>query len=89
MEKFAEIISRVDDFVWGPVMLVLLVGTGIFLTFRLGFASWRNLGYALRLTLSKEARTKSLPPTKQRWEITHRCPFTVPSGETQCRPRSH
>ncbi len=58
MEKFAEIISRVDDFVWGPVMLVLLVGTGIFLTFRLGFASWRNLGYALRLTLSKEARTK-------------------------------
>ena len=58
MEKFAEIISSVDDFVWGPVMLVLLVGTGIFLTFRLGFASWRNLGYALRLTLSKEARTK-------------------------------
>lgn len=58
MEKFAEIISRVDDFVWGPVMLVLLVGTGVFLTCRLGFASWRNLGYALRLTLSKESREK-------------------------------
>ncbi|MCM1259012.1 MAG: sodium:alanine symporter family protein [Roseburia sp.] len=58
MERFAEIISKVDDFVWGPVMLVLLVGTGVFLTFRLGFASWRNLGYALKLTLSKEARTK-------------------------------
>lgn len=58
MERVAEIISRVDDFVWGPVMLVLLVGTGIFLTCRLGFASWRNLGYALKLTLSKESRTK-------------------------------
>lgn len=58
MERFAEIISKVDDFVWGPVMLVLLVGTGVFLTFRLGFASWRNLGYALKLTLSKESRTK-------------------------------
>lgn len=58
MESFAEIISKVDDFVWGPVMLVLLVGTGVFLTVRLGFASWRNLGYALKLTLSKEARTK-------------------------------
>lgn len=58
MESFADIISKVDDFVWGPVMLVLLVGTGVFLTVRLGFASWRNLGYALKLTLSKEARTK-------------------------------
>ena len=59
MERFAEIISKVDDFVWGPVMLVLLVGTGIFLTFRTRFLTWRNLGYALKSTLSKEARTKS------------------------------
>lgn len=59
MERFAEIVSKVDDFVWGPVMLVLLVGTGIFLTFRTQFLTWRNLGYALKSTLSKEARTKS------------------------------
>ena len=59
MERFAEIVSKVDDFVWGPVMLVLLVGTGIFLTFRTRFLTWRNLGYALKSTLSKEARTKS------------------------------
>ena len=59
MERFAEIVSKVDDFVWGAVMLVLLVGTGIFLTFRTRFLTWRNLGYALKSTLSKEARTKS------------------------------
>ena len=59
MERFAEIVSKVDDFGWGPVMLVLLVGTGIFLTFRTRFLTWRNLGYALKSTLSKEARTKS------------------------------
>lgn len=53
----ADIIKAVDDFVWGPVMLILLVGTGIFLTFRLKFRPWRNLGYALKSTLSKEART--------------------------------
>lgn len=40
-------------------MLVLLVGTGIYLTFRMRFLTWRNLGYALKRTLSKEARTKS------------------------------
>ena len=48
---------KVDDFVWGPVMLVLLVGTGIFLTIRLKFRPWKNLGFAIKSTLSKEART--------------------------------
>ena len=56
---FAEWIEQIDDIVWGPVMLVLLVGTGIFLTVRTGFLPWRNLGYALRSVVSKEARTKS------------------------------
>lgn len=59
MEKAANIISAIDDFVWGPAMLVLLVGTGIFLTIRLKFLPWRNLGYAIKSTLSKEARTKT------------------------------
>lgn len=57
--SFAEIISAIDDFVWGPVMLILLVGTGVFLTVRLKFRPWINLGYALKSTLSKEARTTS------------------------------
>ena len=57
--SFAEIISAIDDFVWGPVMLILLVGTGVFLTVRLKFRPWRNLGYALKSTLSKEASTTS------------------------------
>ncbi|HAU86072.1 MAG TPA: sodium:alanine symporter family protein [Lachnospiraceae bacterium] len=58
MDQFAAIVKHVDDFVWGPVMLFLLVGTGIFLTFRTRFLSWRNLGYALKMTLSKEFRKK-------------------------------
>ena len=59
MGNLNEIVTKVDDFVWGPVMLILLVGTGIFLTFRTRFLTWRNLGYALKSTLSKEARMKS------------------------------
>ena len=58
MERVNEIVGAIDSFVWGPVMLVLLVGTGIFLTVRLKFLPWRNLGYALHSVLSKEARTK-------------------------------
>lgn len=52
-----EVLKIVDDWVWGPAMLVLLVGTGIFLTVRYRFRTWKNLPYALHLTLSKEART--------------------------------
>ena len=59
MGNLNEIVTKVDDFVWGPVMLILLVGTGIFLTLRTRFLTWRNLGYALKSTLSKEARMKS------------------------------
>lgn len=55
---YVKLIDRIDKAVWGPVMLVLLVGTGIFLTIRTRFMSWRNLGYALKMTLSKEARKK-------------------------------
>lgn len=56
VQKISDVIQAVDDFVWGPAMLALLVGTGIFLTIRTRFLCWRNLGYAIRSTLSKEAR---------------------------------
>ncbi len=57
MKLFEEILGSVNDFVWGPVMLVLLVGTGVFLTFRLKFLPWRNLGYALKSVFSKPEKT--------------------------------
>lgn len=46
---FAELLSKINDFVWGPVMLFFLVGTGIFLTIRLRFLPWRNLFYAIKM----------------------------------------
>lgn len=58
MDKFTEIVTKVNDFVWGPVMLVFLVGTGIFLTLRLRFLPWRNLGSSLKKLFSKESRKK-------------------------------
>lgn len=58
MKTLSEILKVIDDFVWGPAMLILLVGTGIFLTLRTKFLCWRNLPYALKMVLSKEARQK-------------------------------
>jgi len=56
--NFAEIMAAVNNFVWGPVMLALLMGTGIFLTVRLKFLPWRNLGYALKSVFTKPDETK-------------------------------
>ncbi|MCI6100465.1 MAG: sodium:alanine symporter family protein [Selenomonas sp.] len=49
----SALLAAVNNFVWGPVMLALLVGTGIFLTIRLKFLPWRNLGYAIKMVFSK------------------------------------
>ena len=44
-----EIITAINGFAWGPVMLVLLLGTGIFLTLGLGFLTIRKIpmGFAM------------------------------------------
>lgn len=47
-------IERADEFVWGPWMLVLLLGTGVYLMLRLKFLPIHNLKYALRCALGLE-----------------------------------
>ncbi|MCP3176789.1 sodium:alanine symporter family protein [Desulfuromonas sp. KJ2020] len=49
----SHIMSTVNGFVWGPVMLAFLVGTGVYLSFRLGFLQFRQLPRALRLVFKK------------------------------------
>jgi len=50
--SLSNFISILNDFVWGPWMLVLLVGTGLFLTLRLRFMQFYTLPYALKLAFS-------------------------------------
>ena len=42
-----ELLNEIDSFVWGPPLLVLLVGTGVFLSLRLGFLQVARLPKAL------------------------------------------
>ncbi len=51
-----DLLFKINDIVWGPITLVMLIGTGIYLTIRTSFLPWKNLPYALKSTLSKEAR---------------------------------
>lgn len=50
-----------DDVLWGPGTLALLMGTGAFLLLRTRFLPWRNLGYAMRSALGREARVRTRP----------------------------
>ena len=34
LETFNAFVTKINGFVWGPVMLILLVGTHVYLTFR-------------------------------------------------------
>ncbi len=45
MEQFMKINTAVNGFVWGPVMLVLLVGTGVYLSIAVGFIQFTKIGY--------------------------------------------
>ena len=53
MEQFMKINTAVNGFVWGPVMLVLLVGTGIYLSIAVGFIQFTKIGYWWKNTIGK------------------------------------
>ncbi|QEK13299.1 sodium:alanine symporter family protein [Crassaminicella thermophila] len=54
MEKLTTFFNQIDSFVWGPPLLILLVGTGIYLTIRLGVLQVLKLPLALKYLFSKE-----------------------------------
>jgi len=53
MEKFGQIVDMVNGWVWGPWLLVLLVGTHIFMTIRTGFIQ-RKLGLGIKLSVAND-----------------------------------
>lgn len=59
MSALEELLDKISGIVWGPPLLVLLVGTGIFLTFKLGLIQLRLLPYALKLVFTKNQDKKS------------------------------
>ena len=48
MESLSQILNAVDSFIWGPPLLVLLMGTGIYLTVGLGLLQVTKLPLALK-----------------------------------------
>jgi len=68
MTAIMDFLTILDDFVWGPPMMIALVGTGIFLTIRLGFPQFKHTGYALKLIF--KGALKKDDSAKEEGEIT-------------------
>lgn len=75
--NFLEIIQQVSGYVWGAPLLILLVGTGIYLTVRLGFLQFRSLPYALQLAFSPGKKDD-----KSKGDISHYQALTTAMAAT-------
>lgn len=49
----SDILTQIDALVWGPAMIILLLGSHLYLTFRTGFIQ-KKLPAAIKLSLSKK-----------------------------------
>lgn len=54
MEKINDIISRIDSYVWGLPLIILIMVCGILLTVRLRFVQNHKLGKALEYMVKNE-----------------------------------
>ena len=54
MEKLNEILSKIDGWVWGVPLIVLILAVGLLLTIRTGFVQVRHLPKALRFMIQNE-----------------------------------
>ena len=58
MEKFTEMINALDSWLWGLPMIVLLLGTHVFMTLRTGFIQ-RKTFTGIRLSVTKDPDSRA------------------------------
>lgn len=61
MATLDALVSKVNGFAWGPPMLILLVGTGIWLTIALRGIQFTKLIHSLKLVFSSSDEDKDAP----------------------------
>ncbi|ELK47382.1 MULTISPECIES: sodium:alanine symporter family protein [Bacillaceae] len=52
MERLTDVFIHINSFLWGPVMLIFLLGTGVWLTLQLRFIQVRYLGEGFKQTFA-------------------------------------
>ncbi len=70
VSKIGEWIRKLDDLVWGPWLLWLLLGTGIYLMVSLRFLPFKNLKYAFACALGRDGRGKNGAATSSSGQVS-------------------
>ena len=55
----SEVVGVLNGIAWGPWMLILLLGTGVYLSVRMGFLQFKKFGYAMQNTIGKVFQKQS------------------------------
>jgi len=53
MDTIIRINDAVNDIIWGVPIIILILGTGLFLTFKLNFVQFRHIGFLFKKTLGE------------------------------------
>lgn len=56
MENLVHFLSEIRNFVWGPPLMLFLIGTGTYLTFILKGVQFRYLGYAFKQVFAEQKK---------------------------------
>ncbi|MBD1558858.1 sodium:alanine symporter family protein [Vibrio sp. S9_S30] len=59
MQELHSILLTIDNLVWGPPLLILLVGTGVYFTVKLNILQFRSLPMALKMVFRKDSASGS------------------------------
>ena len=88
LESLTILFHALGGIVWGPIMLVLLVGTGIYLTVRLfGLQIWL-LPYALRMAFSRKTHPDQPGDISQFQALMTALAATIGTGNCRCCDRN-
>ena len=54
LDSISAVITKIDGLVWGWWLIILLLGTHIYMTIRLGFIQRKTLSKGIKLSVSKD-----------------------------------
>ena len=61
--QIGEWISAIDGFIWGPPLMILLVGTGLYLTVRTGFVQLLGFRHGFKILRGHFDHAQWIPST--------------------------
>lgn len=61
IETITAVNQAVNQFIWGVPAMVCIIGVGLLLSVRTGFLQIRKFPYAIKITIGRMFRKKTLP----------------------------